>query len=204
MSIHKKIPGVFDSARDSVPVAHDDSTTLLGICTHEAGRCLKVFKRTRPLPPQDTTQPPPPAEQPTERTAWSGAWFSGKTPHDGQTALKRASSLGADPVRSRATPTRDFRKALCMGGVFAVSTVLPEKIQHLAYHLETFRQIAPVEVLEHSLQVLGCFLVVSVLIWASKSEPHPVRPLLAYPPHNSETVSVHIAGLALGVVLMLT
>ncbi len=85
-----------------------------------------------------------------------------------------------------------------------MSTVLPEKIQHLAYHLETFRQIAPVEVLEHSLQVLGCFLVVSVLIWASKSEPHPVRPLLAYPPHNSETVSVHIAGLALGVVLMLT
>jgi len=50
MSIHKKIPGVFDSARDSVPVAHDDSTTLLGICTHEAGRCLKVFKRTRPHP----------------------------------------------------------------------------------------------------------------------------------------------------------
>ena len=96
MSIHKKIPGVFDSARDSVPVAHDDSTTLLGICTHEAGRCLKVFKRTRPLPPQDTTQPPPPAEQPTERTACSRAWFSGKTPHDGQTAPRRASSLGVE------------------------------------------------------------------------------------------------------------
>jgi len=74
-----------------------------------------------------------------------------------------------------------------MGGVFAVSTVLPEKIQHLAAHLEDFRRIIPGEVLEHSLQVLGCFLVLSVLIWASKSEPHPVRPLLAYPPHNSET-----------------
>jgi len=39
--------------------------------------------------------------------------------------------------------------------------------------------MVPGEVLEHSLQVLGCFLVLSVLIWASKSEPHPVRPLLA-------------------------
>jgi hypothetical protein len=52
--------------------------------------------------------------------------------------------------------------------------------------------------------VLGCFLVLSVLIWASRSEPHPVRPLLAYPPHNSGTVIIHIAGLALGVVPMLT
>jgi hypothetical protein len=91
-----------------------------------------------------------------------------------------------------------------MGGVFAVSTVLPEKIQHLAAHLETTNQFALGEVMEHSLQVLGCFLVLSVLIWASRSEPHPVRPLMAYPPHNSETVMVHIAGLALGVVLMLT
>ena len=91
-----------------------------------------------------------------------------------------------------------------MGGVFAVSTVLPEKIQRLAYHLGTMRRNTPAEVLEHSLQVLGCFLVLSVLIWASKSEPHLVRPLLAYPPHNSETVMVHIAGLVLGVVLMLT
>ena len=90
-----------------------------------------------------------------------------------------------------------------MGGVFAVSTVLPEKIQHLAAHLENIRQIASCEVLEHSLQVLGCFVVLSVLIWASKSEPHPVRPLLAYPPHNSETVTVHIAGLLTGVLLML-
>ncbi len=90
-----------------------------------------------------------------------------------------------------------------MGGVFAVSTVLPEKIQRLAAHLETIRQIAVGEVVEHSLQVLGCFLVLSVLIWGSKSEPHPVRPLLAYPPHSSETVMVHIAGLVVGVVLML-
>jgi hypothetical protein len=91
-----------------------------------------------------------------------------------------------------------------MGGIFAVSTVLPEKIQHLAAHLESIRPFASAEVLEQSLQVLGCFLVLSVLIWATGSEPHPVRPLLAYPPHHSETVMVHIAGLAVGVVLMLT
>ena len=106
-------------------------------------------------------------------------------------------------MRKDLLPIRDLRKALCMGGIFAVSTVIPEKIQHLAAHLETIRQIAPGEVLEHSLQVLGCFLVLSVLIWASRSEPNPVRPLLAYPPHNRDTVLVHVAGLVVGVVLML-
>jgi len=100
-------------------------------------------------------------------------------------------------------PIRDPRKALCMGGIFAVSTVIPGKIQHLAYHLETINRSGSDGVLDHGLQVLGCFLVLSVLIWASKSEPHPVRPLLAYPPHNSETVMLHIAGLVVGVVLML-
>ena len=109
-----KIPGVFDSARDSVPVAHDDSTTLLGICTHEAGRCLKVFKRTRPLPPippQDTT----PAERPTERTDWSDAWLRVKTSRSDQTALRRNYFANADLVRSRATASGDLPKALCMG-----------------------------------------------------------------------------------------
>ena len=90
-----------------------------------------------------------------------------------------------------------------MGGVFAVSTVIPGKIQHLAKHLETLQQYVPDKVLEHSLQLLGCFLVLSVLIWASKSEPQPVRPLFAYPPRNRDTVLVHVAGLALGVVQML-
>jgi len=52
--------------------------------------------------------------------------------------------------------------------------------------------------------VLGCFLALSALIWASKGEPHPVKPLLAYPPHNSEAVMVRITGLLVGVVLMLT
>lgn len=90
-----------------------------------------------------------------------------------------------------------------MGGIFAVSIVLPGKLQHLVFHLESMNQFGMDEVLEHSLQVLGCFLVLSVLVWASKSEPQPVRPLLAYPPHNRETVLVHVAGLVVGVVLML-
>ena len=87
-----------------------------------------------------------------------------------------------------------------MGGVFAVSTVLPEKIQHL----KTINRFGADGIVDHGLQVLGCFLVLSVLIWASKSEPHPVRPLLAYPPTNSETVMIHIAGLVVGVILILT
>jgi hypothetical protein len=35
--VHKKIPGVFDSARDMLPVAHDDLPTLLGIYTQDMG-----------------------------------------------------------------------------------------------------------------------------------------------------------------------
>lgn len=100
-------------------------------------------------------------------------------------------------------PNRDLRKALCLGGIFAVSTVIPEKVQHLAYHLKTLQTFGADGVLEHSLQVLGCFLVLSVLIWGSNSEPHPVKPLLAYPPHNRDTVLFHVAGLVVGVVLML-
>ena len=33
----KKIPGVFDSARDMLPVAHHDSPMLLGIYTQSMG-----------------------------------------------------------------------------------------------------------------------------------------------------------------------
>ena len=90
-----------------------------------------------------------------------------------------------------------------MGGIFAVSTALPEKIQHLARHLGTLRQFAPDEALEHCLQVAGCFLVLSVLIWASRTEARQVHPLLAYPPRSRDTVIVHAAGLVVGTVLML-
>ena len=109
-----------------------------------------------------------------------------------------------DPVSNQVFQIRDLRKALCVGGIFAVSTVLPEKIQHLAFHVGTISRAATDEVVEHSLQVLGCFLVLSVLIWASRTEPRQVHPLLAYPPHRREVVIVHVAGLVVGVVLMLT
>jgi len=100
-------------------------------------------------------------------------------------------------------PIRDLRKALCMGGIFAVSTVIPGKIQHLAHHLTTLKEFGADGVLEHSLQVLGCFLVLSVLIWASDAEGQAVRPLLAYPPQTRESVLAHITGLVVGVLLML-
>ena len=90
-----------------------------------------------------------------------------------------------------------------MGGIFAVSTVLPGKIQHLAYHLETISRFGTEAALEHALQVLGCFLVLSVLIWASRTESRQNHPFLAYPPRSRDTVIVHAAGLVVGVTLML-
>ncbi len=47
------------------------------------------------------------------------------------------------------------------------------------------------------------FLLLSVLIWATKAEGKPVRPLLAYPTHNRDTVVIHALGLVVGVALML-
>ena len=108
-----------------------------------------------------------------------------------------------DPVSKKVFPISDIRKALCVGGIFAVSTVLPEKIQHLAFHVGTLARAATDAVVEYSLQVLGCFLLISVLLWASRTEPRQVHPLLAYPPHRREVVIVYGAGLAIGVVLML-
>ena len=100
-------------------------------------------------------------------------------------------------------PARDPRKALCIGGIFAVSTVLPGKIQHLANHLETISRFGTEEAVAHALQVLGCFLVLSVLIWASRTEARQPHPLLAYPPRSRDTVIVHATGLVIGMVLML-
>lgn len=106
-------------------------------------------------------------------------------------------------MSNQAFQIRDLRKALSVGGIFAVSTVLPEKIQHLAFHVGTISRAGNAEAVEHSFQLLGCFLVLSVLIWASRTEPRQVHPLLAYPPHSREVVIVHVAGLVVGVVLML-
>ena len=73
----------------------------------------------------------------------------------------------------------------------------------LTFHLKTIIRLGADGVLNHGLQILGCLMLLSVLIWASKSEPNPVRPLLAYPPHNRDTVLVHVAGLLTGALLML-
>jgi len=81
-----------------------------------------------------------------------------------QTSVRQASLLGSDPVRSGTDASANLRKALRMGGVFAVSTVLPEKIQHLAHDLATINRSGTDGELDHGLQVLGCFLVLSVLI----------------------------------------
>ena len=102
---------------------------------------------------------------------------------------------------NRRPPGWPIRKALCTGAVFAVSTVIPDKILHLAEHLQNSWPLAAAEELEHSLQLLGCFLLLSVLIWASGNEPGPRAPLLSYPPHNRQTLRVHIAGVAMGIVV---
>ena len=64
-------------------------------------------------------------------------------------------------------PIRGLRKAVSMGGIFAVSTVLTGKVQHLAFHLKTINRFGTDGILNHGLQILGCFLVLSVLIWVS-------------------------------------
>jgi len=67
-------------------------------------------------------------------------------------------------VRSGADVSGNLRKALCMGGVFAVSTVLHEKVRRIANHLGSMNSYGTGGVLKRSLQVLGRFLVLSVLI----------------------------------------
>lgn len=93
--------------------------------------------------------------------------------------------------------------ALCMGGVFAISAVIPAKVQQLVVLLRAMPASGIDAVAHTALQLLGCFVLLSVLIWASKTEPRSVRPLLAYPPHNRDTVLVHALGLIVGVVMML-
>ena len=87
-----------------------------------------------------------------------------------------------------------------MGGILAASTVIPEKIHYLAYDIGSLNSGDIGRFAEHSLQLFGSFLVLSVLIWASTVEPRKTSPLLAYPPQSKEIVIVHAAGLLLGVV----
>ena len=47
---------------------------------HKVTTTAEKGQEVTPNPPQDTTQPAPPAEQPTESTAWSGAPLEGSDP----------------------------------------------------------------------------------------------------------------------------
>jgi len=70
-----------------------------------------------------------------------------------------------------------------MGGVFAISTVVPRKLQHLAYHLETLNRLGAEGVVGHALQLGSFFVLLSVLIWASKTENNAVNPY--WPTHHT-------------------
>jgi hypothetical protein len=56
-------------------------------------------------------------------------------------------------------------QAVSMGGIFAVSTVLQGKVQHLAFHLKTINRFGPDGVLNHGLQILGCLMLLSAPCW---------------------------------------
>ena len=100
--------------------------------------------------------------------------------------------------------TGGFKEALCGGGIFAVSTVLPGKIQHLALHLVQSNQSGFDGLAEHSLQLLGCFVLLSVLIWLAEHRQIKRHPLLSYPPHIKPMALAHILGLSTGAVLLLS
>ena len=57
------------------------------------------------------------------------------------------------------------QRALCLGSVFAVSIVLPGKIQHLAFHLESVNRYGTTGIPEHLLSISGLFVLLSVLTW---------------------------------------
>ena len=62
-----------------------------------------------------------------------------------------------------------FIRAIYMGGILAASTVIPEKIHYLAYDIGSLNSVGIGSFAEHSLQLFGSFLVLSVLIWQAQS-----------------------------------
>jgi hypothetical protein len=103
-----------------------------------------------------------------------------------------------DPVK-RESP---LRQALCVGGIFAISTVLPDKIEHLAIHLVEINRSGVDGLAEHSLQLVGCFVLLSVLIWLAEGKQVKRHPLLSYPPHTKPMALTHIVGLVAGAALL--
>lgn len=95
-----------------------------------------------------------------------------------------------------------LRQALCVGGIFAVSTVLPEKIEHLALHLVEINSSGVDGLAEHSLQLVGCFALLSVLIWLGEQGQVKRHPLLSFPPQSKPMALAHIVGLVAGAALI--
>jgi hypothetical protein len=96
---------------------------------------------------------------------------------------------------------RRWLTALCDGGIVAVSAVIPGKIQHLSFHLISIQRHGLDGALDQVLAIIGCFLLLSVLIWESEHQQHSRGPLLSYPPQSPKTVGAHILGLAAGTAL---
>ena len=80
--------------------------------------------------------------------------------------------------------------------------VLPTKIQHLVFHLESIDRYGTNGIPEHLLSIAGLFVLLSVLTWTQERTNRKVRPLNAYPPHSEPVVSAHIAGLIAGTLLL--
>ena len=96
-----------------------------------------------------------------------------------------------------------FKEAFCIGGIYATSSLLPGKIQHLIFHLKSIDRYGTDGIADHALTISGLFILLSVLTWLQEGKERPIRPFNAYPPHSKTVVSAHIAGLVVGVVLML-
>ena len=98
--------------------------------------------------------------------------------------------------------SRKINQAICIGGVFATSEVLPGKIQHLVFHLESIDRFGTDGIPEHLLSIAGLFILLSVLTWIEERQERPTRLLTAYPPQSETVVSAHIAGLIAGAFLL--
>ena len=94
--------------------------------------------------------------------------------------------------------------AFCGGGIFAVSTVLPGKLQQLAFHLLTSHHNGAVRSAEHVLQLIGCFMLLSVLIWRAERGKSIRNPLMSYPPRTKPMALAHIIGLLAGAAMLLS
>lgn len=82
--------------------------------------------------------------------------------------------------------------------------MLPEKIEHLALHLVEINRSGLDGLAAHSLQLFGCFALLSVLTWLAERGPIKRYPLLSYPPHSKPMVLAHITGLVAGAALLFT